>query len=299
MKTSVFDFIESNTLRQHLSGQVLEPAIECILISHCCTCTINDKLEALQERYDTYSADDFKKGIYNSDANDFKRTLKEYIEFKQGLLKNIYDTTLSVEILSVFELFGDDITVEGTICLNLDKTIEIAKQMLDEESYCTIIKKRCDYVDNERIIIKLNSQKEIFDVSTFKHDIAECNLQNAYALIPHKYKIGDIIKCSNIYAVVSDVKRYRMLPENFKSRSDSDMTLYCMSYKKDIKHSLGGSFSCYRFPILSIEICSESDFIDIPKPLIAYSKTLKGEYKFADFIEMYSNGQIEDLLKWR
>ena len=61
MKTSVLDFIDSDTLREHLSNQVLEPAIECILIVHSRKCSIEKKLEALKEIYDTYSAEDFNR----------------------------------------------------------------------------------------------------------------------------------------------------------------------------------------------------------------------------------------------
>ena len=61
MKTSVLDFIDSDTLREHLKDQTLEPAIECILIAHSLKCSIEKKLEALKERYDTYSEEDFNK----------------------------------------------------------------------------------------------------------------------------------------------------------------------------------------------------------------------------------------------
>ena len=49
MKTPVLDFIDSDTLREHLSNQTLEPAIECILIVHSRKCSIQKKIEALKE----------------------------------------------------------------------------------------------------------------------------------------------------------------------------------------------------------------------------------------------------------
>ena len=64
MKTSVLDFIDSDTLREHLRNQTLEPAVECILIVRSRRCSIEKKLEALKERYDTYSKEDFNKGTY-------------------------------------------------------------------------------------------------------------------------------------------------------------------------------------------------------------------------------------------
>ena len=51
MKTSVLDFIDSDTLRKQLSNQVLEPAIECISIVHRCKCSIEKELEVLKERH--------------------------------------------------------------------------------------------------------------------------------------------------------------------------------------------------------------------------------------------------------
>ena len=106
MKRSLLDFIESNTLRQQLSGQQLEPAIECILISRCSIRKLTEKLEALQERYDTYSADDFKKGVYNSRANDFKSALKnEKIIREVGAYIKTHETGVS-KIENMY--FGSD-----------------------------------------------------------------------------------------------------------------------------------------------------------------------------------------------
>lgn len=43
MKTTVLDFIDSDTLREHLRNQTLEPAIECILIVRSRKCSIQKK----------------------------------------------------------------------------------------------------------------------------------------------------------------------------------------------------------------------------------------------------------------
>jgi len=90
MKTSVLGFIDSDTLREHLSNQKLEPAIECILIVHCRNCSIEKKLEALKERYDTYSKEDFNKGTYYCREIDLKSALKEYIDSTEKVLDDMY-----------------------------------------------------------------------------------------------------------------------------------------------------------------------------------------------------------------
>ena len=43
-KTSVLDFIESNTLRLHLKGHSLVPAIECILIAQPSLCSLENNI---------------------------------------------------------------------------------------------------------------------------------------------------------------------------------------------------------------------------------------------------------------
>lgn len=65
IKTSLLDFINSKTLREHLRSQTLEPTIECILIAKSRNKSIYEKLTALKERCGTYSYEPFQKGIYH------------------------------------------------------------------------------------------------------------------------------------------------------------------------------------------------------------------------------------------
>ena len=75
-----------------MCGQKLEPAIECILIVHSRKCSIEKKLEALKERYDTYSAEDFKRGRFGLyRATDFKDALKKCIEAKEKMLVKMFE----------------------------------------------------------------------------------------------------------------------------------------------------------------------------------------------------------------
>ena len=90
MNRSVLDFIDTDTLRDHLKNQKLEPAIECILIVRSRKCSIEKKLEALKERYDAYSAEDFNKGTYYCREKDFKSALKEYIDSTEKVLDDMY-----------------------------------------------------------------------------------------------------------------------------------------------------------------------------------------------------------------
>lgn len=297
MKTSVLDFIESKTLRQHLSGQTLAPAVECILIAQCQSRTLEDKLEALQERYDAYTTKDFKRGAYNSFADDFKWALKEYIEYKAGLLKKINDTSFNGEHYRVFTIEADDYEINGTICFELNRAIAIAKMLEGDD--CKIIMREFNYVDIEPFIIELNSNKEINDIYISKCENVEYNVQNAYAEIPHKYEIGDIVKSGDNYAVVADVKHYKVLPDHMKYSDDTDMCLYCLGFCEDNIHSCKGAFGHAHFSILQTELCPEEELPENEKELIVLSRLLKGEIRIANFLEMYSNGEIKELLRYR
>ena len=89
MKTSVLDFIDSETLRLDFSEQTLDPAIECILISQCKCRSLEDKIEALKEREAAYTDEDFEKGVYNVFADDLRSSLRDYIKEKGKFLKEI------------------------------------------------------------------------------------------------------------------------------------------------------------------------------------------------------------------
>ena len=296
MKTSVLDFIESNTLRQHLRGQQLEPAIECILIAQCCTRSLIDKLEALQERYDTYSTEDFKKGVYNSWADDFKSTLKEYISIKHDQLAELY----IVNDNEVYVIDADYSGIHMSVWKTLEATVKLAKNELEDDGGCTIIKRRIDDSSYNKMKIFLNSNKEIYNISVL--DSAETDfeteysIQNAYAELPHLYKVGDILRYWKRYAVVVNVIRYETLPEYMKHSDDTDMCLLCLGYYEDSVHSCGGSFCHEHIPLLNAELCAEDELPERYRPLIAVSRLYKGELKAIDFLEMYSNGCIEELL---
>lgn len=58
---NIIDFIDSKTLRSHLEGKELSPAVECILISQSCNQPLLRKISALQERYNSFSESEFKR----------------------------------------------------------------------------------------------------------------------------------------------------------------------------------------------------------------------------------------------
>lgn len=289
MKTSVLDFIGSKTLRKQLEGQKLSPAIECIIIAQCKEKALADKVEALEERYNAYSSEDFKKGVFNSFTADFKAALYDYIKYKHRLL-NIIESNDSE---TVFRISSEEFAIDGTICKSYEQAVNIVRQKLEDEC-CTITKHFILGPDKERISVDLNQQQDIMDVYSSVYDDIEYNVQNAYAQIPHKFKKGDIVRFGDRYAVLADVTIHETKPAYMVHSDYTDMCLYCMSYYEDIMHSCGGSFGHQHFPILQTEICSEDELPESYIPLITLSKAVKGELRFVDLLEAYSERRISE-----
>lgn len=297
MKTSVLDFIDSKTLRQHLSGQTLAPAVECILIAQSRCRSLNDKLAALQERYDKYSTEDFKKGVYNSWADDFKKALKEYI-----LIKSARSAEAKKNNDNEVYLIGIcDSEIDNTIYRTYKSALEVTKTKLASDDTGYIKKCSIDSDTDNSILMRFNDDHEVYDVEQRPIDEAlfdkEYCIEGAYAELPHRFNVGDIVRHDEIYSVVADVKHYDSLPNYMKHSDYTDMCLYCLGYYKDQLHSCNGAFGHSHFPILQTELCPEEELPESKKELIILSRLLKGEIRLADFLEMYSNGDIDSLMK--
>ncbi len=121
--------------------------------------------------------------------------------------------------------------------------------------------------------------------------------ERAYAEIPHKYQVGDIVKFGETYAVVAEVRNLDELPKYMKYSNEIDMCLYCLRFDKDSIHSCKGAFGHLHFPILLTEICLEEELPEEEKEQILLSRLLKGEIRISDFLLCYSNGDIDSLMK--
>ena len=288
MKTSVLDFIDSDTLREHLKDQTLEPAIECILIVRSRSCSIEKKLEALKERYDTYSVEDFNKGIYNCREKDFKSALKEYIDSTEKVLEDMYRPDSN----NVYNAHAtDDIGFHGSF-----DTLEAAKDGIKNNhsgnEFC-IVKARINEFENVTDITALiNEQGELYDLWNLYNDRINFSIFSSYAWIPHRYAIGDIVvfTCDNTFAVVVEDNK---CPLTTTGLDINNMTVRCAIFEKNASHSCGGIFIQRDFPTLHIESCKESEMDECPKELIRFSHLIKGGISDAEFLEEYSHGYID------
>ena len=280
MKTSVLDFIDSDTLREHLSNQTLEPAIECILIVRSRRCSIEKKLEALKERYDTYSAKDFNKGTYYCREKDFKSALKEYIDSTEKVLYDMY----SPDCNHVYNAHAtDDIGFHGTFD-TFEAAIDGIKNSYSGNEFC-IVKARINEFENVTDITALiNEQGEPYDMWNQNNDRINWSIYSSYAWIPHRYAICDIVvfTCDNTFAVVVEDNRS---PIKTTGLDMNDMTVRCVVFEKNACHSSGGVFIQRDFSLLRIESCKESEMEECPKELIRLSHLIKGGISAAEFLE--------------
>lgn len=287
MKTSVLDFIDSDTLRKHLSNQTLEPAVECILIARSRRCSIEKKLEALKERYDTYSKEEFNKGTYYCREKDFKSALKEYIDSTEKVLADMYHPDSN----RVYNAHAtDDIGFHGTFD-TFEAAIDGIKNSHSGNEFC-IVKVRINEFENVTDITALiNEQCEPYDMWNQNNDRINWSIYSSYAWIPHRYATGDVVVFTydNTFAVVVEENKCSIKTSGFDM---NDMTVRCVVFEKNACHSSGGVFIQRDFSLLRIESCKESEMEECPEELIRFSHLIKGGISAAEFLEEYSNGNI-------
>ncbi len=287
MKTSVLDFIDSDTLREHLSNQTLEPAIECILIVRSRRCSIEKKLEALKERYDTYSAEDFNKGTYYCREKDFKSSLKEYIDSTEKVLDDMYRPDSN----HVYNAHAtDDIGFHGSFD-TLEAAIDGIKNSHSGNEFCIVKAKINEFENVTDITALINEQGEPYDMHNLYNDRIFCSIFLSYAWIPHRYAIGDIVVFTddNTFAVVVEDNK---CPIKIEGLSVNDMSVRCVVFEKKDYHSCGGVFIRRDLSILGIETCKASEMDECPKELIRFSHLIKGIISAGEFLEEYSQGVI-------
>jgi hypothetical protein len=287
MKTSVLDFIDSATLREHLRDQKLEPAVECILIIHSKKHSIEEKLDALKERYETYSTEDFNMGKYNCREIYIKAALKEYIIST----KKVIDELNNIDSENIYHVCGtDDICCHG-LFNTFDHALNAVKKHLDDTE-CTVIKAKINEFENVTdTTVLINELGLPYDIWNLDNDRISWSIYGAYAWIPHRYAIGDLIRSSfdATFAVVVDNGK---CPTNALDLDINDMTLKCVAFEKKEYHSCGGIFIQRYFPILRIESATAAELEECPKELIRFSHLVKGGISPAEFLEEYGQGII-------
>ena len=274
------------------------------MIARSRKCSIEKKLEALKERYDTYSAEDFNKGIYNCRVNDFKSALKEYIDFMEKLLADMYRSDDNyVYNAHETESSGDNGTFD-----TFEAAIDEVKKNLTGHDFC-VVKTRINEFENiTDIYARLNGQGEPYDMWNPYNDSINWSIYSSYAWIPQRYAMGDIVVYDGdgtsffTFAVVVEDNK---CPIKTTGLDKKDMSVRCVVFEKNEfycwegffiqekndYYSGRGVFTQRDFSILRIESCEESWMEYCPKELIRFSQLIKGEISAAEFLEEYSNGK--------
>ncbi len=280
MKTSVLDFIDSDTLREHLKDQTLEPAIECILIVRSRRCSIEKKLEALKERYNIYSAEDFKRGrfwLYRS--NDFKAALKKYIYAKENMLVKMFETNADY-VFIITEASGES---DHCVYRSLDSAIDTIRTN-DENTRKIIVKTKLDrsYSYNQ-IELYLNEEAVPYDIQSRPYDHDDCPLQLAHFSVSHCYSKGDMIKrkYDNSLAVITDI-----LDPVVHGLCYCGMRVKVITIRKNTSECSGILLCQETYPLLDVECCSTDEIADCNEELVKLSIFIKQGYDVVDCLKL-------------
>ena len=284
---NVLDFIDSPTLREMMKSKDIPPAIECILIAQSDRKSITDKASAIRERLDKYTDEDFEKGIYHCPFNNLRECAERYISHIEKAEKLI--NKQESDVLYVIKCL--DAIYDGAVFGNYPDAMRLARHGIRGE--CTIIRRKINSYTPD-MEYYLNKMKVIIDVWSRDLDVDE-SLRFSCAELNDDFKTGDIVCYSDDgfekYAVVASDRRFET--KYCISCSDyTDMSLYCLEF---VEYDERGSFPHLHIPILKARLVSVDELPPEHKQLKNLSRTLKGEVKFADFIEAYSMGYLDQV----
>lgn len=141
------------------------------MIVHSRKCSIEKKLEALKERYDTYSAEDFKRGRFGLyRATDFKVALKKYIDAKEKMLVKMFERNTDY----VFIITEDSRESDHCVYRSLDSAMDTIRTN-DENTRRIIVKTKLDsYYSYNQIELYLNEEIVPYDIQSRPYDHDDC-----------------------------------------------------------------------------------------------------------------------------
>lgn len=285
---NVLDFIDSSTLRKMLENREIPPAIECILIAQSKKCTVTEKAEAIRERLDKYTDEEFEEGIYSCPFDDFREGAERYIEHIEKAEKLLNEFEKNI----IYVIRCDDVCYDGAAFDSYEKALKLVRLAFGDE--CRIVRRKINSLDPD-MTYYLNKKKKIYDVRSQELEEDE-SLAFSCAELNDDYKTGDIIRYGDEkYAVVAKNTPFKSM-DSIDGCDYTDMSLYCIEYSAYPEHSCGGSFPHVHIPILEAELVDIDELPSELKPLKELSRVLKGEVNTVEFIQAYSNNYLDEIV---
>ena len=143
----------------------------------------------------------------------------------------------------------------------------------------------------------LNDEQQIVHIFPSDH-IRMFDISDAFAAIPHEYHVGDIIYAHDDYYVLMGSDQLTEKPKWLNHADITDMQLYCFGYSPRIHNPFEGIFGHYHIPVLEAELANVNDLPKEQQPLLALSLVVQDKMRLSDFLEAYSNGMLNDLMKY-
>ena len=310
MTTDYIDFIDSNSVREHLRRRPpLPPAMQCILIAQSACRSLEDKLAALRKIRAESPPEGFTAGEYQLACNDldFAAALDRHIQHKEERLAAFLAPAPDAVYVPHDPRNGYDLASFATFaeCLESLRDIESA----DVRGDITIARCRTGKPD-DMLTGFLGSGKVLVDVETeedgridYEDDKWRWNFAKAYVRVPHGFRPGDIVRWGDgDYSVVVHPE----LPKIFeKWRRGLDYTCQffstlAFSPDKTHPHPRGGVFFIHDvFPLgaPTVERVAPPELPDEYGVLLAVADVVEESSCICQLLESYSNGDLDTLVE--
>ena len=189
MKYTVADFYDTRTLKEYFAQHPLPPAVECILIAQS-SHPMKNKLEALTERWEAYSTEDFHAGTYcflYDPPGEFRCKLRRYIDKMQYAMNLIIKPDEQI----FYDVYEDDdvLPTEGRFHTFQQARRFMIQECVDPRSGISRVNLNDEF---DTFVYRLTDDYMVSEISCL--DMWQFNLDDADVKIPPCFHAGDLVK---------------------------------------------------------------------------------------------------------
>lgn len=297
---NILNFIDSPDIREYNKDTVFTPAEQSILIVHSEETTVEEKLVALQELVDNYSAEEFGLESIRINRRFHSANFRQVVIDNIHIWKELLAVTKKNENVVYETVFGER-EHEGDGCGHYFSSFELAYQSIVEhkqvylddsdleniETYATIKRIYLDRTDDQIDIFYFDNALRMAMMSPtrkwFKAENEQDKIdliEDCYMYVPIPFRTGDLVKIQSPFCKTD----YGVVPFNQRSREDdiclnhggdgSDMVTTLDSYLdwRDEFDFMDGA------ELLSLRRCTVEELPEKQKVLEKVALARKGEW---------------------
>lgn len=310
MNADYIDFIDSNSVREHLRRRPpLPPAMQCILIAQSVCRSLEDKLAALRKIRAETPSEGFAEGEYQLACNDldFAAALDRHIQRKEERLAAFLAPAPDVVYVPHDPRNGYDLATFAMFAECLDSLRAIKPD--DGSEHITIARCRTGKPD-DMLRGFLGPGKVLVDVETEEDgridsgsDEWRWNFAKAYVRVPHGFHPGDIVRWGeDDYSVVVHPELPNIFEKWRRGLDCSCQFFSTLAFSPDMTHPYprGGVFFIHDvFPLgaPAVERVEPPELPDKYGVLLAVADVVEESSCICQLLESYSNGDLDSLVE--